>query len=225
MQIATGTLDGTGAALHVGIGFKPRMVKIWNVTETALPLSYAKWMSEFWGLAARAGGTTMAFLDDTDGDALSYTAALGIAQYDGGVVGDNTEVYLIKDPNPDKRALGSTSTEISAYTQDSGTAGHFNAPFSVTAPNIVGVGSILYIDSGSGAKEYYISAYSNDGDAASDLTLNAASKSGTVTYLGGRFTYVQCPTTLIMPPGFTVNFTTGVINTNSEMMAFIAYGR
>jgi len=224
MQIVTGTFDGTGAAINVGIGFIPKRLKLWNVTETTLPLSYAEWMREFAGLADRAQGTSMAFLNDGNGDALSYALGAGIAPYAGGVVGDNTEVYLIKDPHMNKCARGASDTEINLYTKYSGATGSLNAGFSTVAPNIVGIGSEIWIDSGTGAKQYYISTCTAPGTTAGHITLNATVPTGTITYLGGRFTHVQCPPTHTMPAGFTINFTTGAINTDSEMIAFIAYG-
>lgn len=223
MLFASGTFDGTGATIYVGIGFKPKAVTLWNVTEASNFLQYGVWNTGMYGLAACQGGKKMVFDDDTAGDADSLAFGSGVSIYEGGTVGLNTEVYLIKDPSPDKRNAGSTPITTWTLGSSSNKTGNVNAACTVTAPNIVGVGSTIYIDGGQGAKKYTILAFTNYGEAANYITLDVAAPSGTVTFLGGRFSYVQCPTSLIMPAGFALA-ADAALNADSEMMYFEAIG-
>lgn len=58
-QIAAGTVDGTGAAITVGLGFKPKYVKVANLT-TRLMLEHFAEMADGAAIKTVAAGTRTA---------------------------------------------------------------------------------------------------------------------------------------------------------------------
>lgn len=82
-EIATGTCDGTGAAINVCLGFTPEYVKVWNVEDAGSKLPVLEWMRAMAVFSALDEGVKDTGLDDTDYDR-TVMAADGIAAYDGG---------------------------------------------------------------------------------------------------------------------------------------------
>ena len=224
MRVVRGRFNGTGAVVNVGIGFIPSYVKLWNLTEATQLYTMGEWQEFMRGAIKTEEGYWLGFVSDTEGDAGDNAVTEGIKVYAGGDVGDSTETYLIADPEPDKRAKGAGAA-IDTWTLGSVTnrTGNWNAVANITYPDNVGVGSIINIDSGSGAKQYWVQAITGNGEAANEVTINIAAPSGKITFLGGINTHIQCPATLVMPAGFTVA-ALAALNTNDEIMAFEAYG-
>jgi hypothetical protein len=79
-DVITGTCDGTGAAIHVCLGFKPSVVQVFNL-EDATDLPTLTWARSMAGVSAAAGGVK-------EKTAAGLTRALlssaGISHYDGG---------------------------------------------------------------------------------------------------------------------------------------------
>lgn len=221
-QMVRGIFNGTGAIANIGIGFIPTYVKLWNLTEATNLYQIAEYEKGMKYALKDEEGYTVA-IAAAAAAASDLTTAGGIKPYLGGDKGDGTETYLIADPTPDKRASGA-GDEINTWTLDTpgNRTGHWNAVCSLTVPNQVGVGSIIKIDSGAGMKEYHIQALSSNGEVANEVTLNIAAPSGRIGFLGGIHTFVQCPSTLYVPAGFTIA-AVAEFNTDNEIMLFEAY--
>jgi hypothetical protein len=221
-QVVRGIFNGTGAIANIGIGFIPTYVKLWNITEATYLYQIGEWQKGMFNALKTEEGLTLRVADDTDADASDLTTAGGIKPYRGGDVGNGTETYLIADPEPDKRAKGA-GVAIDKWTLDTpaNRTGHWNDVCSLTVPNQVGVGSIIKIDSGAGMREYHVQAITSNGEVADEITLNEAAPSGKIGFLGGIHTWVQCPSGLIVPAGFTIA-ALAEINTNDEIMVFEA---
>lgn len=80
-KIATGTVEGTGAALNVSIGFKPNYVRVINIDG----LATLEWTAD---MGAAAG------LKEVTAGTKSLLGSLGISQYDG-VAAGATEGFTI----------------------------------------------------------------------------------------------------------------------------------
>lgn len=78
--IAFGTCAGTGAAIHVCIGFHPRYVKVWNVG-AATDLPVAEWLGGLSAITALDEGILTKTLTDID---RSLLTTAGISAYSGG---------------------------------------------------------------------------------------------------------------------------------------------
>lgn len=85
MQITyAGTLAGTGAAITVDIGFRPRYVKVWNVAAGGLcTLEWTQTMPDAYGFKEVTAGTK------------SYITSLGITPLANGfTLGADTDVNV-----------------------------------------------------------------------------------------------------------------------------------
>jgi hypothetical protein len=76
MQKISGTFAATGAALHVGIGFVPDRVKIYNLTDASIPM--IEWDYKFGKVANGAQGVST-----VANGARTKLATTGIARYAG----------------------------------------------------------------------------------------------------------------------------------------------
>jgi len=91
MKVISGTFVGTGAALHIGIGFKPDFVKVFNISASAVPA--LEWNTGMSGTTAIAEGVKQIALRSV----AKLAAGAGIAQYDGGdIMSALSTVYLVK---------------------------------------------------------------------------------------------------------------------------------
>ena len=79
----TGTCLGTGAAIHVCLGFIPSKVEVWNVADAGSLLPKAEWIRNMKRVSALDEGVLVTGLDDTDYDRTVLTAN-GISEYAGG---------------------------------------------------------------------------------------------------------------------------------------------
>jgi len=216
---AYGRFNGTGAALRIGLGFKPDRVIIVNL-EDAGGLAVALHWSRFNTSADQEEGV----LIDSSGVRTELTHGNGIAIYRGGESFAATQTaYLYRDPSPDKRSSGTTGNTVASWTLD--TAGNRTGHFDVNiGTSYVGEGSRVIIRESSTQliKEGFITALSNDGDAANDVTLNEALKSGTVLFIGPMYDYTAIAAKRVMPDGIIIN-ETGTLNASGEMCSIEAW--
>ena len=213
MQAIGGTIKGTGAALYVGIGFIPDEVVISALDTT--DAGELRWTSNMARNATQEegivlGGATLALTR------LAHGA--GIAAFLGGNQISSTQTaYLLRDESPNK--IG----DVSTWTLDTSAnrTGHFDEGVSTST---VGPGSVVIIKETIGTREptvVAITAITNDGDAADEITLNKAVNSGDVYFIGGMYDFIAATSGQIMPDGFVINDTSHV-NVDGKVIAFTA---
>jgi len=205
------TFNGTGAALYLGLGFVPDWVKIHNIED-------ANFCELRYSVNSRVPGQVEGVLY-TDGvpSALAYGA--GVAPYRGGdyLPSGGTTVYLVEDPERDKRDAGILGT-VNKWTLDTAAnrTGHVDAGVNTT---YVGVGSRMLIKPtnipASAPIWVTVLAITNDGDAADELTLSEVVQSGDVLFISGMYDMIAAPSEAIMPAGIIIN-ETGALNVSGE---------
>lgn len=176
--------NGTGATVYLGLGFVPDWVRAYNL-ESTLPL-----MIE-WNRQMRAGSVEGVHIAHhaTDGAQITRLAAGGgISPFLGTKLTANSTAYLRPHANPDFRFQGSLG-DIKTWTL--GNAGNRTGNVNAGVPTTyVGVGSRITVKenmTGGGIKTAVITAMTNDGDAANELTLSVAIKSGEILALGPMY--------------------------------------
>lgn len=80
--LATGTVEGTGSAINVELGFTPRYVKCINIDDAGSLDPTIEW---FTGMAAASGMKTLSIADNgsTSGLSSAYVTSNGISTYAG----------------------------------------------------------------------------------------------------------------------------------------------
>lgn len=168
MRVATGTFNGTGAVLHVCIGFIPDEVVVWDVEGTNV--SEIRWNINQIASAITHGGV------------LYHTAAgwvavnlLGAAGATGGIVpykgGEtmtayaSTHIHRVKDSEWNQCYNSSTGYTITKWTAEAGVyTGSFDYAYNAT---YVGEGSRILID----GIWYGIISITSPGTTATNVTL------------------------------------------------------
>jgi len=209
-----GTFNGTGADLYICLGFEPDWVKIRSLETT--DEEYQEWNKSFRS-AEMLGGISI----DDDGAVSPVTIGAGIAPYAGGdYIAAASTVYLEKY-SKDQRAAG-TGGVTSKWILDTPASltGHFNNPINTT---YVGVGSIVQIgrEAAPGRDYAVITALSNDGDAADEVTLSKALGSNEVLYISRMYDYWGVPAGTVTKAGFFLD-STAAVNTSGDMLMFEA---
>jgi len=214
LRQVSGTLNGTGADIYVGLGFVPDWVKMRSLETT--DEEYQEWNRNMRS-SEMFGGISI----DDDGTISPVTIGVGIAEYLGGdYIAAASTVYLEKKSD-DQRAAG-TGGVTSRWISDTPASrtGHFNNPINTT---YVGEGSIVQIgrEAAPGRDQAVILALSNDGDAADEVTLSKSLGTNEVLYLGPMYDYWGVPAGTIAKAGFFID-STAAINTASDMLLFEA---
>lgn len=218
MKFAHGTFDGTGAALYIGIGFLPDWVYIQN-------LENAELAQYFWNIhMERALETAQGFRHYTAAGSLLdplVVADLGIVPYEGGdVMTANSTVYLVRD-DADYRTSTTYGT-IHTWTLGSSAnrTGNWNVECDTT---YVGEGSRIYIEEeiGHAVKWAAVNALTSNGEAANEVTLSRAVKSGKILKITGMYDYRGALNGVRIPAGFGF-LATSVGNVSGEMCMFEA---
>ena len=206
MRKVAGILDGTGAAIYVGLGFEPDYVKLWNC-EVTNPVTVE------WNSAMRTAEQIGGLATVSDGTQNLYgrlTEAAGIEKYLGGDVADGTETYLMNYADVlgqgDLSKTGDTiATAVTSWTLGSSAnrTGNFNAGVNTS---YVGIGSRVRVFDPLTKKTYesVIMVLTNDGDAANEVELAYPIPSGEVTFIGPEFDYRAATSGLVMPAGFKI---------------------
>lgn len=198
MKIAR-TFNGTGATVNLGLGFLPDWVRAYNL-ESTVPLILE------WSRQMRSGSVEGVLTTHADSGALitRLAAGAGISPFYGTVLAANSTANLRPHANPDFRYQG-TLGGITTWTLD--TAGNRTGHVNHGVPTAsVGVGSRVTVKETIGGliKSCAISAITNDGDAADELTLDVAIKSGDLLALGPMYDLIGGSAGDRIPCGITI---------------------
>jgi len=210
-QVISGTVNGTGTNLYVGIGFVPDYVRLVNV-ESAVGVAQIEWAANM-----RDAGCIEGVLTETNGTRSLLASGGGVRPYRGGeALSSATHVYAKELASRDQRAsAGGTTAAITKWELDtaSNRTGHFDSTASTT---YVGEGSRVLID----GKWYTIEAYSNS-TADDSVTLNEAAPSGVCGFIGPMYDFVSCVAGDVTRAGFMIAGTNNV-NISGQTIMFEA---
>jgi len=213
MHIVQGRFKFTNAALTLCLGFKPDWIEIFNLTDrTGLIWSPNMGLSaaneERSGLAIAADGTRGA----------TANAAAGVSIYAGGdkLAAASTQ-YLIGPYDQDVRGKQDSDAPITAWTlgNASNKTGNFDQEASTS---YVGPGSRILID----GTLYEVVAMTSNGEAANEVTLDAAAPSGAVQRIWSRYDYMGAPAGEVVPKGITIGASATVNDTDGDLGFFRA---
>ena len=218
----SGVFNGTGAAAYLCVGFVPRKVHLKNVensTEYVIEWTDAN-------LRCQAGASAGGWLY-TNGLPAPVIASAGVRQYEGGdlltsanqtsvAYGDGIFLGMdLKDYRADN-TYGASAGAIDTWTFDGTLSGHWNVA-AVSSGARIGAGSkILIKETSSGlVKEAGITAISNQGAAASEVTLSRLIGSGQILYVGGLYDLAPIALKKVAPAGILLSDTTLNYNDNT----------
>jgi hypothetical protein len=221
----SGVFNGTGAAVYLCVGFVPRKVYLKNVensTEYVIEWSEANMRCQ---AGASAGGWLY-----TNGVPAPVIASAGVRQYEGGdlmtsavqtSVAYGEGIYLGWDLQ-DYRAnnsYGASSGAIDTWTFDGTLSGHWNVA-AVSSGARIGAGSKIMIKEASSGliKAAGITAISNQGAAASEVTLSRAIGNGSIAFVGGLYDLAPIALKKVTPAGILLSDTT--LNANDNTIYF-----
>jgi len=213
-----GTMNGTGAAFYLCLGFVPDEFHLQDF-ETSNDYELY-WNRNMWrsgefvegmqihtkgnGIQPYYGGTVLASSD------------VGTTTYGEGVYlkPDNRDYRFTDDDSPTGVGDASEST-IDTWTLDTASdyTGHFNGGLS---EDYVGEGSIIQID----GKLYTIVALTSDGSDSDDVTLSAEAPSGEVQFISGMYSTRPMIAGEVTKDGIYVANTT--VNSNDALIGFEA---
>ena len=215
----SGTFNATAADLYVGIGFVPDWVEIFSLETTDEELLY-------WNRNMRSAEMLGGIATDDDGARTPVTVGAGIAPYLGGdLIAAASTIYLQRKKE-DQRGSG-TGGVVTSWVNDTPASftGHFDNPISTT---YVGEGSIVVVGPGVSGNSVVgiITALSNDGDAADDVTMynrvtGAAISSGQVLGITAMYDYWGVPANTVMSAGFFLD-SSAAVNLSGDMVCFRA---
>lgn len=208
----SGVFSGTGSALFIGLGFIPDIVRVRNIH--AADLAFIEWNRRMAAKATAANG--IKYRDSTGVQMTALTATAGVEVYEGGdKIASASSAYIIaaskiEDVAGDMRAKGTLGL-VNAFVLDTAgnRTGHFNAGVNTT---YVGVGSVVQI----AGKRYTITAITNDGEAADEVTLDRAAPSGAVERISYKLDFYNAPAGEIMPAGIVIRETAD-LNVSGEL--------
>lgn len=218
----SGVFNGTGAAVYLCVGFVPRKVYLKNVeNSTELVL---EWIDA--NMRCQAGASAGGWLY-TNGIPAPVIASAGVRQYEGGdlltsanqtstAYGEGIFLGLdLKDYRADN-SYGASSGVIDTWTFDGTLSGHWNVA-AVSSGARIGAGSRILIreDSSGLVKEAGITAISNQGAAASEVTLSRLIGSGSIAYIGGLYDMAPLALKKVAPAGILLSDTTLNVNDNT----------
>lgn len=223
VQNITALIRGTGAAQTICLGFKPDWVRLKNLSSaTKAGINWNRFML---AVPATAGGLLTKLVVDSGatGNATEAVLAIsaGVITYTGGTVltADDSAIK-VWDPNPEKRDAGTLGT-VNLWTLETAAnkTGKFNAGVLTSA---VGPGSKVAIMSPHGVERWYtITAMTNDGDAANEVTLDAAAPTGEVTAIRGNAALVGAKAGDKLDDGIRI-LETAAVNISAELIVLEA---
>lgn len=196
------TFNGTGAALYFCLGFLPDWVKITGNSATYQPtLTWDRDMLplQYEGLLEATGTTYIA--------RTPLLIGAGVSLYVGGdiltaanqtSVAYGAGVYLVKDGADYRQDLTlgvQAPIDVNGWKlgNSSNRTGNFSSGILASGSRI-GVGSKVIVKAAAGARqinpeqEAIITAISNQGAAANEVTLSKALPTGDVVFIGGQYT-------------------------------------
>jgi hypothetical protein len=185
---------------------------------------YAHWSIHMMRHSSVLGGIE----SDDQGTIEANTFEIGIQPYRGGVAVTAAQAAagncLTWDKLDYSKAAShdpGTYEDITEWYFDTGQTGYWDKGCNTT---YVGVGSVIWIASGSeAAKRYVINVLSNDGDATTEVTLSEANVySGTVTKISSMYDLKVMKANEIIPAGFWLDADATFYITTSEIAYFEA---
>ncbi len=208
-RIVSGTFNGTGADLYLCLGFIPDWFEAWTAETTDEERIR-------WSINSRSLEMISGYSIDDDGAAAPDAFGTSIAIYRGGdYISSASTTYLVRDPNPDKRASG-TGDVIDTWTlgNSANRTGNWNAECNTS---YVGEGSRINID----GKWYTVLALTSNGEQANEVTLSEAAPSGEIQALTGMYDFLGASAGIITPAGIFMD-STCTVNSNGELCFFEA---
>jgi hypothetical protein len=215
-KIVGGIFKGAAAKIYIGIGFVPDWVRLMNMVDTSY--SVVEWNRNMRRKATFMEGIITKTMTDVDRAVLAKT--YGIDVFDGlatPLAADNA-AYLVKNTLNHQKDAGQTSG-ITTWTLDSSAnrTGHFDQDLDVNFNVDAESGAEVIIQAASGIiYRSAIVALSNDGNAASDVTLADAVPSGTVLFVGSPYDYIGAKAGDVVPAGFSVSTLTATVNDDAS---------
>lgn len=214
MKCVSGTFNGTGADLNVGIGFIPDDVLLVNLEGT--DEVSVRWLKNMRSAEQVAG------LQLSASTTSPLTVGTGISPYRGGESFSSAQTAYLSEETPgDKRTAG-TGADIDTWTLGSSAnkTGNWNAECNT---DYIGEGSQIVIqETATGKiKEVVITALTSNGEQANEVTLSEAVASGKILKIGPMYDYTGVSANEITKAGFTVANTT--VNVSGNMCMFVAY--
>lgn len=234
------TFNGTGATVYLCLGFIPDYVRIISggdpdvaqiewfrnsaCAEIARGLHFVGSSGAVQQDARTVANGGVAIYDG--GDLLSATNQTSTTYGEGVYLGQDYRNMAVSSSDAINPGQGDGANILRWTLDNSGNkTGHFDAPFLTPTVAVVGIGSRIKIRPSRYAAfpEYdaMITAVSNNGDAANDITLDRAVPSGEVGRLTGRFTLSPLAIGSVTAPGVVVEMTS-VLNVNNETQVVIA---
>lgn len=222
------TFLATGSAINLGLGFRPRRVRISNLTAAAVQV--LEWDRALASQTRAPGGLLTGVATMFAANAISagvpaadlkaqqatlLTVATGVTIFDGGALisaaasSDIIPVKQIPALAGDMRDKG-TLGKVNGWTlQHSGNrTGKFNVGVNT---DYVKPGSVICLENGRTA---IVQALTNDGDANNEVTLDYAAPTGEVRKINFYVDLYNAPVGVVMPPGITLNETAS-LNSNA----------
>jgi len=219
MKIISGTFNGTAATLHVGIGFIPDWVKIWNIEDGDGLAVALEWSRNMRSIEQPEG-----ILLDSTNKRTELTYGNGVTIYRGSPAGFSSAqtAYIARDPSPNKVAANTDEDAIDTWTLD--TPGSRTGSWADDCnTTYVGEGSRIAIRQNSNDRIYWatVLAMTNEGADDDEVTLDEDIQTGRIEYLQGMYDYLGVKANVEVPEGFVIN-ETSVLNVSGEMCMFEA---
>lgn len=209
-----GTFNGTGATAYIGIGFIPDFVRLWNLEATNALI--VEWNRNFVRSVEHSAGHLFTDAPSSTSTEISrLTIGTGVSIFRGNVVAAAANTAYIVADNENHQLLAKTWTLDTVANR----TGHSDVELSTT---YVGEGSRIIIREAltQEPKECYITAMTSNGEAADEITLSEAVKSGDILYIGNMYTHIAAAAGVRIPQGFTV--TNNTVNASGNIIAFEA---
>lgn len=222
MQKIVATLNGTGAAMYVGLGFIPDKLTLRNL-EGAGTIYTLEWLRGARGIASSGYNEGILY---TDGTASELTKGAGVRPYYGGDIitaaQATSAAHLIRVASEDKRNIAGNGGNISRWTL--GSAANFTGNWDYTCDTTyIGIGSPITImeDVTKATKKSFVTALTSNGEQANEVTLADNISTGDIVFLGNMYDMVAATAGIVMPEGFVLNATSG-INASGQILCIEA---
>ena len=208
---------GVAGVVYLGLGIEPDWVRLTNIDSTSTESIY--WNKKMRSLTC-IEGIQITGADGTT-DELGYGE--GVIPYKGCDIVDQdvgTTEYKVWDPEPDKRSANVANGYAAIKTWTLGSSanrtGNWNDEANTT---YVGVGSVIKVKQSVDGEEVeaVVLAITSNGEAANEVTLNKAVKTGTILRLSGMTDFINAIDGVTMPAGIKIN-ETSAINESGERL-------
>lgn len=208
-----GIAEATGAELDIALGFHPDRVYIRNLTDrTELMWERKSINGQIYGQDSDADGTK------TD----CATAGAGCILYDGSGGPLAAADATILRPSEADQANAGTLGRITGWTLGSAAnkTGNFNVGCNTAT---VGPGSRIFMGQGKPHQKIArITAITNDGDAANEVTLDIAVPTGAIDKIFAMWDFLPAGAGDVIQKGIRLGATVAVNDTDGDVMLIIA---